>query len=147
MAEQKGLSLTILGIVAVVAILGLVLLFKTAVTGGYASSYGANKLYGGGIAVAGGANEPWTPSWVDATPITSEGNVVTVGGHDETRGITTARSNIKSATWRQAADLTQPCGASGKIEVPYNRIGAYANCAGPNANDQYCCDPIAQRNV
>lgn len=46
--EKKGLSLVILGIVAVLAVVGLVLLFKSALTGGYSVSgnmYGPQKVY------------------------------------------------------------------------------------------------------
>lgn len=48
MDEKKGLALVILGIVAVIAIVGLVLLFKSAMTGGFSitsSQYGAPKVY------------------------------------------------------------------------------------------------------
>ncbi len=47
MAEDKGISLTILGVVAVIAIVGLVLLFTGAGTGGYVAP--GNKVYGGAI--------------------------------------------------------------------------------------------------
>jgi hypothetical protein len=46
--EKKGLPLVILGIVAVIAIVGLVLLFKTAMSGAFSVSsygYGADKVY------------------------------------------------------------------------------------------------------
>ncbi|MEM4263779.1 MAG: hypothetical protein QW666_02695 [Candidatus Woesearchaeota archaeon] len=46
--EKKGLSLVILGIVAVLAVVGLVLLFKSALTGGFSVSsnlYGSQKIY------------------------------------------------------------------------------------------------------
>ena len=128
MAEGKGLSLTILGIVAVVAILGLVLLFKTATSGGVVIPYGADKVYGGATRAS---QSPWSPSWVSGGPVTPEDQKISVIGG-------------KSATWRQPSRFTQPCG-SGKIEVTENRASAYSNCAGPNANGQYCCDaPGAQ---
>ena len=47
MAEEgRGVALAILGVVAVIAVVGLVLLFKGAGTGGYVAPF--NKLYGGG---------------------------------------------------------------------------------------------------
>ena len=143
MAEQKGLSLTILGIVAVVAILGLVLLFKTAVTGGqvYPLSYGADKLYGGGKAVAYGSTEPWTPSWVSGKPVTPEGQQVLVGSSGEVPGYYTARTGIKSATRRQAADFTT-CG-EGLIEVTEFEIEQQgldpAKCYYDSGLNRYCC--------
>jgi len=48
MAEEgKGVAMAILGIVAVIAVVGLVLLFKGAGTGEYASPY--QNIYGGAI--------------------------------------------------------------------------------------------------
>jgi len=142
-AEQKGLSLTILGIVAVVAILGLVLLFKTAVTGEYAYplSYGGDKLYGGGKTVASQSTEPWTPSWVSGKPVTPEGQQVLTGSSNEPPGITTARTGIKSATRRQAADFTT-CG-EGLIEVTEFEIEQQGfdpeQCYYDGNLNRYCC--------
>jgi len=141
MAEHKGLSLTILGIVAVVAILGLVLLFKTAVTGNqaYPLSYGADKLYGGGKTVAQGGTEPWTPSWVKGVPVTPENQRVLDASSNEVPGYATARTGIKSATRRQASDFTT-CGAglteATEFEVEQQGL---SGCVYDAWLNRYCC--------
>jgi hypothetical protein len=49
MAEEgKGIAMAILGIVAVIAVVGLVLLFKGGATGNVAGSTAGAKIYGGG---------------------------------------------------------------------------------------------------
>lgn len=49
MAEGKGVALAILGIVAVIAVVGLVLLFSGATAKVASSSYNAMNLYGGNL--------------------------------------------------------------------------------------------------
>lgn len=49
MAEEgKGVALAILGIVAVIAVVGLILLFKGGTTGNVAGTTAGAKIYGGG---------------------------------------------------------------------------------------------------
>jgi len=47
MEENKTVSMALLGVVAVVSVVGLTILFNTVLTGQY-GGYGADKLYGGG---------------------------------------------------------------------------------------------------
>jgi hypothetical protein len=66
MEEKKGLALVILGIVAVLAVVGLVLLFKSALTGGYSVSstlYGSPKMY-----IGTGQAQRLEGSWVTGVP-------------------------------------------------------------------------------
>lgn len=99
MADGKGVAMAILGIVALIAVVGLILLFSGAATGDVVtdSLYGRDKLYGGWDRVqqasprgavgypdtykGGGISRPYEGTWVKGVPTTWEGqNVAVVGG-------------------------------------------------------------------
>jgi hypothetical protein len=88
MAEGKGVALAILGIVALIAVVGLVLLFSGKTTGGVVANdpiYGQNKVYGGWNRVQeesprGTVGLPNAGSWVKGVPVTQEGQPVAVVG-------------------------------------------------------------------
>jgi hypothetical protein len=103
MSEGKGVALAILGIVALIAVVGLVLLFSGKMTGNVVApgaeiygGYGANKLYGGNYRVqesaprgavsypetykGGHVANPNQGTYVKGVPVTWEGQVVSVVG-------------------------------------------------------------------
>lgn len=66
MAENKGLALVILGIVAIIAIIGLVLLFtKTGTTGQIVTMAGCDSP-GTPVLAGPGENPNFLPQWTDA---------------------------------------------------------------------------------
>ena len=96
MAEEgKGVALAILGIVALIAVVGLILLFSGRLTGKVANSdvyggVGASKVYGGWDnaqvnAPRGSVGEPNEGSWVKGVPQTWEGQTVAVVGGSQSR--------------------------------------------------------------
>ena len=88
MSEGKGIAMAILGIVALIAVVGLVLLFSGKMTGGVVANeaiYGANKVYGGWDnsqqnSPRGTTGLPYAGSWVKGVPVTQEGQPVAVIG-------------------------------------------------------------------
>jgi len=90
MSEGKGVALAILGVVALIAVVGLVMLFngstgKVVVGNIYSSGYGAPAphIYGRapGNQEVGSYYNPNAGSWVNGAPTTWEGqNVAVIGG-------------------------------------------------------------------
>lgn len=70
MTEGKGVAMAILGIVALIAVVGLILMFSGQGTGGavWPQAYGPNKLYGG---YEEQQENPYAGSWVAGTPYTT----------------------------------------------------------------------------
>lgn len=79
MAEGRGVVLAILGIVALIAVVGLVLVFSGKSTGQVVlpARYGQDKLYGGGKGqpfesdAPGRAGLPYSGGWVAGSPYTT----------------------------------------------------------------------------
>jgi hypothetical protein len=90
MSESRGVALAILGIVALIAVVGLVLLFSGRTTGqvtipGIYGGYGADKTYGGWeraeeTTPRGDVGHPYQGSYVKGVPTTWEGQTVAVVG-------------------------------------------------------------------
>lgn len=92
MADSKGVALAIFGIIALIAIVGLVLLFSGKLTGQVVNDpiYGLNKVYGGWDRVQqeaprGSVGEPYAGTWVKGVPYTQEGIPVSVVGGSQAR--------------------------------------------------------------
>jgi len=139
MAEEgKGVALAILGVVALIAVVGLVLLFKGA-TGNvvaYDPIYGSDKLYGGWDRVQenaprGDVGHPYQGSWVKGVPYTWEGQEVAVIGGSQ-------------ATYREPTRFTT-C-PQGQIRVGSRGIqrltdDEFATCVPSEIGDgSYCCE-------
>ncbi len=137
MAEGKGVALAILGIVAVIAVVGLIMLFKggtgEVVVGGI---YGPDKTYGGWEraqegAPRGNVGQPNQGTWVKGVPTTWEGQKVAVVGGSQ-------------ATYRVPTPLTT-C-PSGQIRVGSRNIRAlsdneFNSCVLSKIGDgSFCCE-------
>ncbi|MBW3001595.1 hypothetical protein KY338_00355 [Candidatus Woesearchaeota archaeon] len=105
MDEKKHLSLVILGIVAVIAIVGLILLFKGAMSGAYSISstaYGLDKSY------SGAKTDRWQEvygSWVTGVPETYEQPVYYAGYWDTGSAV----MQVKPTVTRSTSVFTSPC--------------------------------------
>ena len=105
MDEKRHLSLVILGIVAVIAIVGLILLFKGAMSGAYSISstaYGIEKSY------SGAKTDRWSEvygSWVTGVPETYEQPVYYAGYYDMGSTI----MQVKPTVTRSTSVFTSPC--------------------------------------
>ena len=105
MDEKRHLSLVILGVVAVIAIVGLVLLFKGAMSGAYSVSaqmYGMDKSYSG--AKTGGYQNVWGSS-VIGVPEVYEKPVYYAGYWDTGSAI----MQVKPTVTRSTSPFTSPC--------------------------------------
>lgn len=105
MDEKRHLSLVILGIVAVIAIVGLILLFKGAMSGAYSISsmqYGQAKSYSG--AKTDGYQNVWG-GWVTGVPTTYEQPVYYAGFYDTGSAI----MQVKPTVTRSTSPFTSPC--------------------------------------
>jgi len=102
MAEDKGISLVILGIVAICAVVGLVLLFSGAISG--------RGLYGGGILGDGGKGtyDRYTKASTDVPTYTGariKGNI-----HDKSfYANSPATTNTRVAPFATPSQGTNPC--------------------------------------
>lgn len=158
MSEGRGVAMAILGIIALIAVVGLILLFSGKLTGKIVTQemyggYGANKLYGGwanaqvesprGPVVAqdtmsgGGASNPYQGSWVKGVPYTPEGiPVAVIGGN--------------TATYRiESAQTACPVGLArmGVVQMRSLTDDAFANCIAGNFNDGSMCCPTTRLAV
>ncbi len=159
MSEGRGVALAILGIVALIAVVGLVLLFSGKLTGEVTlpAEYGvygspAPKTYGGwdnaqlnsprGAVVnqagtsGGGAAYPYEGNWVTGVPYTPEGIPVSVIGGNE-------------ATYRQPTRLTTcPPGLSrlGVRQMQTLSDEDFGNCIAGTFGDGSMCCPTAGLN-
>ncbi|MEM2916367.1 MAG: hypothetical protein QXT19_03370 [Candidatus Woesearchaeota archaeon] len=155
MSDGKGVALAILGIVALIAVVGLILLFSGKLTGEVTQpvtygGYGASKLYGNwnkvqeeaprGAVVAqsdlrgGGVSYPYEGNWVKGVPYTPEGiPVAVVGGKD--------------AVYRQPSrQTTCPPGLvrMGVRQMQTLSDDEFALCIPGNFDDGSMCCPVAQ---
>lgn len=153
MSEGRGVALAILGIVALIAVVGLVLLFSGKMTGQVTApgaeiygGYGSNKLYGGSYRVQesaprGGVSypdaykggyvaNPNEGTYVKGVPTTWEGQVVSVVGGSQ-------------ATYREPTRFTTcPAGMDrmGSRQIQSLSDDEFAKCiAGNFDDDSYCC--------
>lgn len=105
MDDKKNLSLVILGIVAVLAIVALILLFKGAMSGAYSVSsafYGQEKTYSGGNT---GRWQEYYGSWVKGVPEVYEQPVYYAGYYDTGSAI----MQVKPTVTRSTSIYTSPC--------------------------------------
>lgn len=105
MDEKRHLSLVILGVVAVIAIVGLVLLFKGAMSGAFSVSshlYGMDKTYQGGKT---GRYQEYFGGWVTGVPETYEKPVYYAGYWDTGSAI----MQVKPTVTRSTSPFTSPC--------------------------------------
>ena len=105
MNEKRNLSLVILGIVAVIAVVGLVLLFKGAMSGAYSISsqmYGVEKNYQGAKT---DRYQELYGSWVTGVPSTYEQPVYYAGYWDTGSAI----MQVKPTVTRSTSPFTSPC--------------------------------------
>jgi hypothetical protein len=159
MSEGRGVALAILGIVALIAVVGLILLFSGKLTGQVTlpAAYGdyatpSPKTYGGwnnvqllsprGAVVAqeamtgGGASYPNEGSWVKGVPYTPEGIPVAVIGGSQ-------------ATYREPTRLTtcQPGFARmGRLQMQTLSDESFANCIAGSFGDGSMCCPAPSLN-
>jgi hypothetical protein len=139
MAEEgRGVALAILGVVALIAVVGLVLLFRGA-TGNvvaYDPIYGSDKLYGGWDRVQenaprGSVGEPYAGSWVKGVPTTWEGQTVGVIGGSQ------ARYRVPSSFTTCPAGQIR-VGARGMDRLTDDE---FATCVPSEIGDgSYCCE-------
>ncbi len=134
MSEGRGVALAILGIVALIAVVGLVLLFSGRLTAKVVADdpiYGISKVYGrspGEQAI--GSENPNSGSWVTGTPYTWEGQQkVVVGG--------------AQADYRNPSDDDYVCN-DGFIKVGSRSILRYGDDTegcypDPSGDGSYCC--------
>ncbi len=150
--NEKGVALAILGIVALIAVVGLILLFSGKLTGDVVApmaygGIGANKVYGGwdkaqenaprGAVVqteqqgGGGVSYPYEGNYVKGVPYTPEGiPVAVVGGKD--------------ATYRQPSRLTTcPPGLDrmGRLQMQTLSDTQFEQCIPGNFGDGSMCCP------
>ncbi len=152
MSEGRGVALAILGIVALIAVVGLVLLFSGRLTGKVVTNdiyggYGANKLYSGGYRAQGDAprgpvgypeeykggyvSNPNQGSWVKGVPQTWEGQeVVAIGGSQAT-----ARVPTKFTTCPAGLDRM------GSREMQSLDDDEYSRCVPGGFDDSSMCCP------
>lgn len=151
MSEGRGVALAILGIVALIAVVGLILLFSGKMTGRVVTTeiyggYGANKLYGGGdrsqewaprgsveypATYEGGySSNPYEGSYVKGVPTTWEGQTVAVVGGSQ-------------ATYREPSRFTTNCptgldyyGARQALSLSDDEFN---NCIAADDNKGWCC--------
>ncbi len=153
MSDGKGVALAILGIVALIAVVGLILLFSGKLTGEVTQpatygGYGANKLYGNwdkvqeeaprGAVVAqeeykgGGVSYPYEGNYVKGVPYTPEGIPVAVVGGNE-------------ATYRVSSRLTTcPPGLDrmGVRQMQTLSDSEFGLCIPGNFDDGSMCCPV-----
>ncbi len=159
MSEGRGVALAILGIVALIAVVGLILLFSGKLTGQVTlpvayGDYGipSPKTYGGwdnaqllsprGAVVAqeamtgGGASYPNEGSWVKGVPYTPEGIPVAVIGGSQ-------------ATYRQPTRLTTCAPGLARLGVRQMQTlsdEAFAQCIAGTFGDGSMCCPVSGVN-
>jgi hypothetical protein len=159
MSEGRGVALAILGIVALIAVVGLILLFSGKLTGNVIApdlygSYGipAPKTYGGwdrvqetsprGAVVnqadtsGGGSSYPFEGSWVKGVPYTPEGIPVAVVGGSQ-------------ATYRQPTRLTAcPPGLTrmGVRQMQTLSDERFGQCIAGDFGDGSMCCPVSGVN-
>lgn len=102
MTEGRGVALAILGIVALMAVVGLILLFTGRLTGQVVTNdiyggYGSPKVYGGWNRAQENSprsiDNPYAGSWVKGVPYTWEGQeVAVIGGEQATYRVPTAQT-------------------------------------------------------
>ncbi|MEM4247099.1 MAG: hypothetical protein QXR48_03885 [Candidatus Woesearchaeota archaeon] len=150
--NERGIALAILGIVALIAVVGLVLLFSGKMTGQVVSSMayggqGANKVYGGwnrvqeesprGAVVqvrdqqGGGVSYPYEGTWVKGVPYTPEGIPVAVVGGSQ-------------AVYRQPTrQTTCPPGLDrmGRLQMQTLSDEEFAQCIPGDFGDGSMCCP------
>lgn len=138
MSEARGVALAIFGIVALIAIVGLVLLFSGRLTGKVVTNpgtYGQNKLYGGG---AHGIENPYTINRpVKGVYYTPEfQDVVETGG-------SRSLNRIPSIVTKNCPPKLTYFGASKISEVGEN----FGECIVADDGKGWCCPPPAKLNV
>ena len=158
MSEGRGVALAILGIVALIAVVGLILLFSGKLTGKIITQemyggYGADKLYGGwanaqvnspkGPVVGqeamsgGGASNPYQGNWVIGVPYTTEGiPVAVIGGNEATYRIESSKTACSIGLARMGA-----------VQMRSLSDEAFAGCIAGNFNDGSMCCPITRLAV
>ncbi|MEM4239994.1 MAG: hypothetical protein QXM31_00830 [Candidatus Woesearchaeota archaeon] len=156
MTEGRGVALAILGIVALIAVVGLVLLFSGKLTGDVVQplsyGYGANKVYGGwanaqessprgavvstNVQTGGGSSYPYEGTWVKGVPYTPEGIPVAVVGGSQ-------------ATYRQPTRYTT-CPPSldrmSRLQMATLSDEEFAQCIPGNFDDGSFCCPNTKLN-
>jgi hypothetical protein len=129
MADQKSIGIAILGIAAVLAIIGLVLMFTTAIKSG-AFSATLPKVYGGAI-----KDDPY--------PYLSDRTVSGVGG-DQYAAQDNPQYMYYERGVRQIPSIQTACG-KGEAQVSYNQMLGYetrdVECR-PFAGGGYCCPVV-----
>jgi hypothetical protein len=156
--SEKGVAMAILGIIALIAVVGLVLLFSGKLTGQAVApmaygGIGANKVYGGwdnaqeisprGAVVqmvqqgGGGVSYPNEGSWVKGVPYTQEGIPVAVIGGSQ-------------ATYRQPSRFTTcPPGLDrmGRLQMQTLSDEEFMQCIPGNFDDGSMCCPDTRLNA
>jgi hypothetical protein len=153
MSEGRGVALAILGIVALIAVVGLILLFTGKLTGQVVASpsvyggAGANKVYGGWYRVQEesprgavrpdvGVSNAYEGTWVAGVPYTPEGIPVAVVGGSQ-------------AIYRQPTRLTTcPAGLTrmGSRQMQTLTDEEFGMCIAGNFDDGSMCCPSATFN-
>lgn len=158
MSEGRGVALAILGIVALIAVVGLILLFSGKLTGKIVTQemyggYGADKLYGGwdnsqvlspkGPVVGqeamkgGGASNPYQGNWVKGVPYTPEGiPVAVIGGQEATYRIESSKTACPVGLARMGA-----------VQMRSLSDEQFNNCIAGNFNDGSMCCPVTNLAV
>ncbi len=154
MSDGKGVALAILGIVALIAVVGLILLFSGKLTGEVTTSgiggYGANKLYGNwdkvqeeaprGAVVAqselkgGGASYPYSGNYVKGVPYTPEGiPVAVIGGQEADYRISSIQTTCPPGLARMGVRQMQTLSDDN-----------FGRCIAGSFDDGSMCCPVAE---